>query len=97
MKMEIKSGTAKNKKWKAIFYNDEGKKIKTSQFGQIGAGDYTITKDKEQRKRYRARHRKDLAKGDYMSPGYLSFYILWGEATSLKSNINSYKKRFKLK
>tara|TARA_R110000824_G_scaffold82988_3_gene208079 strand:- start:278 stop:571 length:294 start_codon:yes stop_codon:yes gene_type:complete len=97
MRVEIKSGTAKNKKWKAIFYNDEGKKIKTSQFGDNRYQDYTQSKDKEQRKRYRARHKKDLAKGNYMSPGYLSFYILWGEATSLKSNINSYKKKFKLK
>jgi hypothetical protein len=35
MKLEIKPSTAKNKKWTAIFYDDEGKKIKTSQFGDI--------------------------------------------------------------
>ena len=30
MKLVIEKGTAKNKKWKAIFYDDKGKKIKTS-------------------------------------------------------------------
>ena len=96
VKMVIEKGTAKNKKWKAIFYDDKGKKIKTVQFGQSGAEDYTLTKDKEQRKRYRARHKKDLSKGDYMSAGYLSYYILWGDSSSLQTNIKKYKKMFKL-
>ena len=95
--MVIEKGTAKNKKLKAIFYDDKGKKIKTTQFGDNRYEDYTQHKDKERRKKYRERHKKDLTKGDYMSPGFLSYYILWGESTSLKSNINSYKKKFKLK
>ena len=106
MKIIIEKGTAKNKKWKAIFYDDEAKdrqgrsvrkKIKTSQFGDNRYQDYTQHKDKKRRDKYRERHKKDLASGDYMSPGFLSYYILWGQSTSLKSNINSYKKKFKLK
>ncbi len=95
IKMVIEKGTAKNKKLKAIFY-DGDKKIKTSQFGQSGAEDYTLTKDKEQRKRYRARHKKDLSKGNYMSPGYLSLGLLWGDSTSLNTNIKNYKKKYNL-
>lgn len=94
--MIIEKGTAKNKKWKAIFYDDEGKKIKTSQFGDSRYQDYTQHKDKERRSKYRERHKKDLASGDYTKPGYLSFYILWGDSTSLKTNISNYKKKFKL-
>jgi hypothetical protein len=96
-KMVIEKGTAKNKKWKAIFYDDTGKKIRTSQFGDNRYQDYTQHRDKERRNKYRERHNKDLASGDYMKPGFLSFYILWGESTSLQSNIKSYKKKFKLK
>lgn len=98
--MTIKQSTNKNKKFMAIFSKDiKGKRqvIKITHFGQKGAEDYTIHGDKNRRKNYRARHKSDLEKGNYMSAGYLSYYLLWGEATSLQSNINTYKKRFKLK
>ena len=97
VKLVIEKGTAKNKKLKAIFYDDKGKKIKTTQFGDNRYSDYTIHKDKERRNRYRTRHKKDLQNGNYMSPGFLSYYLLWGDSTSLKTNINNYKKKFKLK
>lgn len=95
--MVIEKGTAKNKKLKAIFYDDNGKKIKTSQFGDIRYEDYTTHKDKKRRDRYRARHRKNLEKGTYTSPSYLSFYLLWGDSSNINTNINKYKKMFKLK
>ena len=95
--MKIEKGTAKNKKWKAIFYDDEGKKIKTTQFGDNRFEDYTQHKDKERRNKYLIRHKKDLDKGNYMSAGFLSYYILWGKSVALKTNISNYKKRFNLK
>jgi len=95
--VEIKPSKAKNKKFTAIFSDDQGKKIKTLQFGAKGYDDYTLTKDKQQRDRYRARHKKNLAKTTYMSPAHLSYYILWGDSTNIKTNINKYKKMFKLK
>jgi len=94
--MVVEKGTAKNKKLKAIFYDAKGKKIKTTQFGDSRYGDYTLTKDKEQRKKYITRHKKDLAKGNYMSAGHLSYYILWGDSTSRNTNIKKYKKMFNL-
>lgn len=96
VKMVIEKGTAKNKKWKAIFYDDKGKKIKTVQFGDNRYEDYTQHKDKERRSKYLTRHKKDLEKGDYKSAGYLSYYILWGASTNLNTNIKQYKKMFKL-
>ncbi len=94
--MVIEKGTAKNKKLKAIFYDDRGRKIKTSQFGDNRYEDYTIHKDKKRRDKYRNRHKGNLQKGTYMSPSYLSYYILWGDSTSRNTNIKQYKKMFKL-
>lgn len=96
MKVIISDSTNPKKKLMAIFTNDDGKKVKTTHFGQAGADDYTITKDKEQRTRYRNRHKKDLDTNDYKKAGYLSFHILWGDSTSIQQNIKDYKKRFNL-
>tara|TARA_R110000824_G_scaffold394102_1_gene593697 strand:+ start:996 stop:1283 length:288 start_codon:yes stop_codon:yes gene_type:complete len=94
--MIIQKGTAKNKKWKAIFIDDLGKKIKTSQFGDDRYSDYTLHKDKERRTKYRSRHKGNLSKGTYMSPSHLSYYILWGASTNRNKNITDYKRKFKL-
>lgn len=94
--MVIKKSTNPKKKLMAVFTKDNGR-TKTTHFGQAGAPDYTITKDKEQRTRYRTRHKKDLNTKDYTRAGYLSYFILWGNSTSRKENISSYKKKFNLK
>jgi len=88
---------SKTKKYTATFMIN-GKEKKVS-FGQKGYTDYLISKDKERRMRYRKRHAKDLLtetnkKG--LGAGSLAYHILWGSSTSLKENIKSYKKRFKL-
>ena len=87
--------TKSTKKLMAVFIK-KTKKTKTTHFGSAGMDDYTITKNKEQRERYRTRHAKDLKTGDPTRAGYLSYYILWGDSTSLKTNIASYKKKFNL-
>ena len=81
------------KKMMATFMNKKTKRLKKTYFGASGMDDYTIKKDKEQRARYRARHKKDL-KGDPTRAGYLSYYILWGDSTSKRANIASFKRRF---
>ena len=95
VKMVVKKSDKPGKKLMAIFTKDNGR-TKTTHFGQATADDYTLTKDKEQRKRYRDRHKKDLKTGDYTRAGYLSYYILWGDSTSRKENIASYKRKFNL-
>jgi len=80
----------------AIFTKDN-KKVKTTHFGQRGATDYLLSKDKERRSRYRQRHQKDLKTKDPKRAGYLSYYLLWGDSTSLKTNIANYKKKFNFK
>ena len=91
----IKKSDKAGKKLQAVFTKDNGR-TKTTHFGSAGMDDYTLTKDKEQRKRYRSRHKKDLSTGDYTRAGYLSWYILWGESASRRDNIASYKRRFNL-
>ena len=93
--MVVKKSDRPDKKLMAIFTKDNGR-TKTTHFGAKGMDDYTITKNKEQRKRYRERHKKDLKTRDYTRAGFLSYYILWGASTSRKENIASYKRRFNL-
>jgi hypothetical protein len=79
----------------AIFTDEKGKSKKTY-FGAATMSDYTITGNKEARRRYRARHKKDLKTNDPTRAGYLSYYLLWGDSTSLNQNINTYRKKFNL-
>jgi hypothetical protein len=93
--LSIKPSTKADKKLMATFENDNGR-TKTTHFGASGMDDYTKTHDKAQRDRYRTRHAKDLQTGDPTRAGHLSYYILWGDSTSLQTNIASYKRRFNL-
>jgi hypothetical protein len=80
-------------KYTAFFEKDDGK-VKKIHFGASGYDDYLKTHDKEQRERYIARHR---AREDFnrpMTAGALSRWILWGDSTSLETNIRAFKKRF---
>jgi len=79
------------KKWRAEF--DDGTH---TDFGLAGANDYTLTGDKDARMRFRIRHKKDLQTRDPKRAGYLSYYLLWGESTSLAENLAAYKRRFNL-
>ena len=93
--IKVVPSTIPSKKYMAVFRKDNGKD-KTTHFGAKGMDDYTITKNKEQRTRYRKRHQKDLKTKDPTRAGYLSYYILWGDSTSIRENIKNYKKRFNL-
>jgi len=95
MKVIIKKSTNPKKKYMAIFKNDKGKKVKTTHFGAAGMSDYTKHKNKERKKRYLTRHKRNENWNNYMSAGSLSRYILWGEPT-LRASIKKYKQRFNL-
>lgn len=87
--MRIEASPLKDKKWRAVFRDGTH-----TDFGSAGMDDFTLTKNKEQRDRYRSRHKKDLETGDPRRAGFLSYYLLWGESTSLAVNLREYKKRF---
>ena len=93
--ISITKSNKAGKKMMAKFKNKETGRESTTHFGQAGADDYTIKKDKEQRARYRQRHKGDNLTNP-RSPGALSYYVLWGDSTSKRQNIASYKRRFNL-
>ena len=92
--IKVEASDAKNKRLVAIFSN--GKKEKKVNFGLKGGSTYLDHKDKKKRSAYRARHKVDLNTKDPMRAGYLSYYLLWGDSTSLAVNIKDYKKKFNL-
>jgi len=65
-------------------------------FGAVGMDDYTLTHDAAQRDRYRTRHKKDLETHDPKRAGFLSYYILWGDSTSVHANMRTFERRFNL-
>jgi hypothetical protein len=99
VKLVVSKSDKKDKRFKAVFTYDDGKK-KTRHFGlkNFKKGTYIDHKDKEIRKNYRARHEPPEKKfyNDPTRPATLSRFILWGETDSLKKNIELYKKKFNL-
>lgn len=88
----------RDKKFKAVFTNKEGKK-KTIHFGAKGMSDYTIHKDEKRKARYLARHNPKVTKENWSvpdTPASLSRWILWNKK-SYNESLKDYKKRFKLK
>ena len=90
------------KKLMGVFEDSEGKKIKTTHFGQRGASDYTKHGEKERMERYLERHGggfETSTKENWKDPttaGALSRWILWNKP-SLKASFDDYKSRFGLK
>jgi len=94
--IQLKKSTNPKKKYMAVFYNDERKKIKTIHFGASGMNDYTLTNDNEAKNRYLARHSANEEFNNYMTAGSLSRWVLWHKPT-LSASYNDYIKRFGLK
>jgi len=92
--ISVKKSDKPKKKYVATFEVDG--KTKKTYFGAAGSSDYTIHKDTKRRAAYRTRHEKDLRTNDPTRAGYLSYYLLWGDSTDLKTNIAAYKKKFDL-
>ena len=98
----ISRSSNSEKKLMAVFEDSEGKKIKTTHFGQRGASDYTKHGEKERMERYLERHgggTTTSTKEDWKDPttaGALSRWILWNKP-SLKASFDDYKSRFGLK
>ena len=94
--IQIMKSDLDGKKYKAVFYDKNRSKVKTTHFGAKGMSDYTIHKDDERKERYLARHKANENWRDYMSAGSLARYILWNK-TSLSASFNDYLNRFGLK
>jgi hypothetical protein len=87
-------------KYEAIFINLETNKEKKVPFGASDYNDYIIYNkigSKEEadkhKERYQKRHQKDNIT-DPLTPGSLSWYLLWGKPT-LGASLRDYLKKFK--
>ena len=96
MYVKIKPSDREGKKYTAIFYNNDKKKLKMTHFGASGYSDYTQHKDPKRKQRYIERHKVNENWNDYMTAGSLSRFILWNKQ-SLQDSIKDYAKRFNLK
>ena len=95
--VKITKSTQSGKKYTAIFYDDDKKKIKTTSFGATGYEDYTTHNDDERKKRYLDRHKNANENwADYKSAGSLSRFLLWNKP-SFTASYNDYVNKFKLK
>lgn len=94
---QLRKSSVQGKKYTLVFFDADRKKVKTIQFGQAGADDYTKTGDKEQRDRYRNRHNNSRENHNVPdTAASASWHILWGDSTSVSANYNSYLKIFGL-
>ena len=94
---QLRKSSVQGKKYTLVFFDADRKKVKTIQFGQAGAEDYTKTGDKDQRDRYRNRHNNSRENHNVPdTPASASRFILWGDSTSVSTNYNAYLKRFNL-
>ena len=104
--MKIIPAKAKAKKWTAYFMLDNGKE-KAVSFGSKGMRDYILMNDKNSKfyepdkdirekvkAAYRARHAKDKI-NDPLSPGSLSWHVLW-DLPNFAGSIKKFKNKFKL-
>jgi hypothetical protein len=88
---------AKGKKMAAVVFQN-GRKVKTVNFGAAGMSDYTIHRDPERMERYLTRHRarEDWSASGVLTPGFWSRWILWSEP-SLPAAIRKTSQKFHLK
>ena len=95
--VQLKKATTQGKKYTAVFYDDDRKKIKTTSFGATGYEDYTTHGDEERKRLYLERHKSGNENwADYKSAGSLARYILWNKP-SVSASYNAYLKTFGLK
>jgi hypothetical protein len=98
--LTVKKSKKPGKKWNFTFKSDtsqsKSKRTFTRSVGNSTRNNYTLHHNKTRRKHYLQRHKKNLNTGDPTRPGYISYYVLWGNSTSFEDNLKAYKKKFNL-
>ena len=89
--MELHAATDGTHKWVAVFADGT-----RTAFGAKGYKDYTQHHDKLRRANYLQRHRTSETWTNPKTAGALSRWILWGDSTSLSTNLADFKRRFSL-
>jgi hypothetical protein len=92
--VKIVPSTNPKKKFDAVFRLDDGEE-KIVRFGAAGYTDYILSHNEVKKESYLTRHKHENWNNP-MTAGALSRWILWGNSTSLDTNIRSFKRRFHL-
>ena len=96
MYVQLDKSDREGKKYKAVFYDNNRKKIITTHFGAVGYQDYTNHHSDEQKQLYLNRHEKNENWNDFTSAGSLAYHLLWTEK-SISRAFNKYLSKFNLK
>jgi len=100
--LDVKPSPRDDKKYVATFCMCKGetkccdKDRKKVHFGSKKSNTYLDHHDEKKRDAYIARHKVNENWSNPFSAGALSKFILWGKSTSLRENINHFKKKFNL-
>lgn len=89
--MELERATDGKHKWVAVF--KDGTRVP---FGAVGYQDFTQHHDRLRRANYLSRHKSRENWNNPKTAGALSRHLLWGESTSLQTNLASFRRRFSL-
>lgn len=96
MKFRLEPSVDKVHKWVGVFTDPITKDERRVSFGAKGYEDYTQHHDRLRRANYLSRHRTRENWNNPMSAGALSRWILWGDSTSIQTNVRRFKQRFSL-
>ena len=93
--VKIENSPRKNKRFRVYLENNDH-----YDFGLDNGKTYIDHHDKIKRENYRKRHmandtEKHLIQNFIPSPALFSYYILWGDSTSVQENIEKLNKRLK--
>jgi len=92
--IDVEESNRKGKKYVATFKHGDDK-TERIHFGAKGMEDYTLTGDKAQRERYRARAYKG-ATAKPNSAAALSYWVLWGDSKSMRKNLREFIRKYDL-
>jgi hypothetical protein len=96
MYVQLNKSSKEGKKYTAIFYDNDKKKVRTIHFGAEGSSTYLNHKNDDIKHAWIARHKVRGDFNDYMSASSLSYHLLWNK-TSLSASFSSYLRKFNLK
>lgn len=95
MRFQLEDATDGRHKYVGVFTDDNNKVLRVP-FGAKGYEDYTQHGNRVRRSLYLARHRVREDWNNPYSAGALSKHLLWGDTSSLRQNIELFKRRFRL-
>jgi hypothetical protein len=92
---KVRRTPGQRKEFVAEFRTDDGR-IRRVRFGTASNWITNRAKTEADRRAYVARHSAREDHSNPTKPGALSRYLLWGESRSLRSNVQAFRRRFRV-